>query len=174
MEKIKQAIGIKKKGYASVAIGTLFYIAWRNLVHKKLRAILTLMGVVIGIGAIYFLLSFGIGLQRLVTSQVIGNQSLKSVNVTTPNSKIIKLDDASYQKMRNLPHVVRSGASYSYAGSLKLQGSEVDAIVYGVDDNYQRMDNLVASKGRLLTREDNKSMLINRSRFAGCWHQKTK
>ena len=32
----------------------LFYMAWKNMVHKKLRAVLTVMGVVIGIGAIFF------------------------------------------------------------------------------------------------------------------------
>ncbi|HEX9153416.1 MAG TPA: FtsX-like permease family protein [Candidatus Saccharimonadales bacterium] len=146
---------------ASIPLKTLMYIAWRNLVHKKLRASLTILGVVIGIGAIYFLLSFGIGLQRLVTNEVIGNQSLKSIEVSTPNSKIIKLDNDIYQKIKNLAHVVRIGASYSYAGSLKVQGSEIDAIVYGVDDSYQKMDNLVASKGRLLRDDDTDSMVIN-------------
>ncbi len=152
----------KRQRFSSIPLSTLLYIAWKNLVHKKLRASLTILGVVIGIGAIYFLLSFGIGLQRLVTNQVIGNQSLKSVDISTPNSKIIKLDDAAYQKVKNLPHVVRIGASYSYAGSLKTQGSEIDAIVYGVDQNYQQMDNLVAAKGRLLKRDDGQAMVVNR------------
>lgn len=137
------------------------HIAWRNLVYKKLRAVMTIMGVVVGIGAIYFLLSFGIGLQRLVTSEIIGNQSLKSIDISTPNSKIIKLDDKAYQKVKNLPHAVQIGGSYSYASSLKAQGSEIDAIVYGVDTNYQQLNNLSTSQGRLFKSDDNKAMLIN-------------
>jgi putative ABC transport system permease protein len=145
----------------SIPHSVLTYIAWKNLVHKKLRAFLTIFGVVIGIGAIFFLLSFGIGLQNLVTNQVIGNQSVKSIDITTPNSKIIKLDDASFQKIKRLPHVSESGASYSYAGSLKAQGSEVDAIVYGEDQPYQRMENLTLLGGHLLQPNDEKTVLIN-------------
>ncbi len=151
----------QKKKYTSIPPSMLVYIAWHNLIHKKLRTFLTIFGVIIGIGAIFFLLSFGIGLQRLVTSQVVGNQSVKSIDVSTPNSKIIKLDQTSFVKMKNLPHVAQIGGTYSYAGSLKARGSEVDTIVYGIDSNYQQMDNLALSHGRLLTVKDSKAILIN-------------
>lgn len=139
----------------------LAYMAWKNLVHKKLRAFLTIFGVVIGIGAIFFLLSFGIGLQNLVTNEVIGSQSVKSIDITTTNSKIIKLDQPAFEKMKNLPHVVQAGRSYSYAASLTSKGSEVDAVAYGDDESYIRMNNPSLSKGRLLRAGDDKSVLIN-------------
>lgn len=139
----------------------LAYMAWKNLVHKKLRAFLTIFGVVIGIGAIFFLLSFGIGLQNLVTNEVIGSQSVKSIDVTTTNSKIIKLDQPAFEKMKNLPHVVQAGRSYSYAASLTSKGSEVDAVVFGDDENYTRMNNPSIAEGRLLRAGDDKSVLIN-------------
>jgi putative ABC transport system permease protein len=139
----------------------LMHMAWRNLMHKKLRAFLTVFGVVIGIGAIFFLLSFGLGLQKLVTEQVIGNQSIKSIDVSTPNSRIIKLDQTNFDKIKGLPHVVRIGAVYSYAGSLKSQGSEVDSIVYGEDANYQAMNEVNLDKGRKLAPEDSGKVVIN-------------
>jgi ABC-type antimicrobial peptide transport system permease subunit len=144
-----------------IPFAVLAHIAWRNLMHKKLRAFLTIFGVVIGIGAIFFLLSFGIGLQHLVTNQVIGNQSVKSVDITTPNSKIIKLDSQSFAKLSNLPHVLRAGTAYSFAGSLKTHGSEVDTIVYGQSTSYQQMENLALSGGRFLTDDDTKNILAN-------------
>ncbi len=150
-----------KKKYTSIPLSMLVYIAWHNLTNKKLRSFLTVFGVIIGIGAIFFLLSFGIGLQRLVTSQVVGSQSVKSIDVSTPNSKIIKLDQTNFIKMKNLAHVAQIGGTYSYAGSLKVSGSEVDAIVYGEDPNYQKMDNLTISDGRLLSPNDSKAVLIN-------------
>lgn len=146
----------------TVPLSVLVYIAWRNLLHKKLRAFLTVFGVVIGIGAIFFLLSFGIGLQRLVTNEVIGNQSVKSIDITTSNSKIITLKDEHLGQVRGLPHVTQAGASYTYAGSLKAQGSEVEAIVYGEDQTYMRMENLVLSSGRLLEESDEKGIMLNR------------
>ncbi len=153
----------KKAKKGSISFRVLTHIAFRNLVNKKLRTFLTIFGVVIGIGAIFFLLSFGLGLQNLVTSQIIGNQSIKSIDISTPNSRILKLDQDSFNKVKNLPHVGTIGASYSFPGSLKLQGSEVDTIVYGVDENYQVMSNLSVSKGRLLKKTDTKSVLVNNS-----------
>jgi len=157
MERIKHVM----RNPNTVPPAVLLYMAWKNLTHKKLRAFLTIFGVVIGIGAIFFLLSFGIGLQRLVTTQVIGNQSVKSIDITTPNSKIIKLEINGFQKIKNLPHVTQIGVSYSYAGSLKSQGSEVDAIVYGEDQNYQVMENLSVKAGKLLGATEEKSALLN-------------
>lgn len=131
------------------------------MTHKKLRAILTVMGVVIGIGAIFFLLSFGIGLQRLVTDQVIGSQSVKSINVTTPNSKIVKLDETNYQKVRDLPHVIRIGKQYSYAASLRASGSDVDAIAYGQDAGYEAMNTPTLNAGKRLNDDELTKVLVN-------------
>jgi putative ABC transport system permease protein len=144
-----------------IPTSVLFYMAWKNLMHKKLRAFLTVFGVIIGIGAIFFLLSFGLGLQKLVTNEVIGNQSIKSIDVTTPNSRIIKLDQTNFEKMRDLPHVTRIGSLYSYAGSLKAQGSEIDAIVYGEDDNYQKMNDIAIEAGRKIRSNDQNTITLN-------------
>lgn len=146
-----------------ISFRVLMYFAWKNLLYKKLRAFLTVFGVVIGIGAIYFLLSFGIGLQHLVTNQVIGSQSVKSIDITTPNSKIIKLDQTNEQKISQLPHVRQIGASYSFAASLSAHGSVVDAIAYGESGSYQQLDNLSLKAGRLLRDSDTNNVLINNS-----------
>ena len=158
MEKLTR----KFRNPNTVPLSVLVYIAWRNLLHKKLRAFLTIFGVVVGVGAIFFLLSFGLGLQQLVTNEVIGNQSIKSIDITTPNSKIIKLRDEHLQQIKQLPHVTQAGASYQYAGGLRAQGSEINVIVYGEDQTYLRMENLVLSSGRLLRETDEKALLLNR------------
>jgi ABC-type antimicrobial peptide transport system permease subunit len=147
----------------AIPIKVLMYMAWRNLMHKKLRAFLTIFGVIIGIGAIFFLVSFGLGLQKLVTTQVLGSQSVKSIDVTTANSRIIKLDRSNYDKMRNLPHVTQVGATYTFAASLRVQGSEVDAIVYGEDAVYQQMENLALDGGRVLKDSDDQHVLLNKT-----------
>lgn len=144
-----------------IPLHVLMYIAWKNLMHKKLRAFLTIFGIVIGIGAIFFLLSFGLGLQELVVDEVLGGQSVKAITVTSPNSKIIKLDQPNFQKMKDLPGVNRVGAAFSFAGSLRAQGSEVDTIVYGPDVHYQNMDNLSLKAGRFLEQADEKRAMIN-------------
>ncbi len=139
----------------------LVYMAWRNLTNKKLRAFLTVFGITIGIGAIFFLLSFGLGLQQLVTSQVLGNQSIKAVDVFTPNSKVLSINEQTLQKIRGLPHVVRVGSSYLYNGNLNRSGSSVNALVYGMDNNYLALTTLNLKSGRRFEPKDTNVMIIN-------------
>jgi putative ABC transport system permease protein len=146
-----------------IPASVLMYMAWRNLVHKKLRAFLTVFGITIGIGAIFFLLSFGLGLQDLVTGQVLGNQSIKSIEVSTPNSKLLKLDETVAQKVRDLPHVVRVGTSHSFAGILERNGGAVDAVTYGMDNDYVTLSNLNLDAGRTFTDTDNRVVMLNKA-----------
>ncbi len=147
--------------YSSVPLHIIVHIAWRNLSSKKLRTFLTLFGVIIGIGAIFFLLSFGIGLQNLVTKEVVGSRSVKSVDISTPNSKIIKLDTASVERIRNLPHIEKAGLQFSFPGSMKQKGSEIDAVVYGLNEDYQSLSEFAVLSGRLLKADDTDSIVIN-------------
>lgn len=161
MEKPKSNTGLKQKHYHSVQWSILFSIAWKNLYAKKLRSLLTIFGVVIGIGAIFFLLSFGLGLQKLVTDQVIGDQSIKSIDISTPNSKLLKLDEKTANEIKQFQHVEKAGILYSFPGSLRRDGGEVDSVTYGIDLAYQDMTNLNLIEGRLLSEEDYRSLLIN-------------
>ncbi|MCW1907728.1 MAG: ABC transporter permease [Candidatus Saccharibacteria bacterium] len=145
----------------SIATVTVLYLAWKNLTTKKLRTFLTIFGIIIGIGAIFFLLSFGLGLQHIVTEEVIGNQSIKSIDITSPNSKILALNQETFDRIGKLPHVDRMGRSFSYPGSLSYSGSETDTIVYGVDPVYQELSNLTVIKGRQIASEDSRVAYLN-------------
>jgi putative ABC transport system permease protein len=137
-------------------------IALRNLTSKKLRSSLTVFGISIGIGSVYFLLSFGIGLQTLVTNQVIGNQSIKTIDVVTPNSKIITLDDIATERIKSIGDVESIGKSYFYPGGYKISNSESDAIIYGIDDGYESLTYLNLISGKLLSDSNKKdSVLLN-------------
>ncbi len=149
---------------ATVQRSILLTIAFRNLTSKKLRTALTLFGIAIGIGAIYFLLSFGLGLQKLVTSEVIGNQSIKTVDVSSSNSRIVKLDDITAQRIGDITNVEKVGKAYYYPGSFKLSNSESDAIVYGIDGGYERLTYLDISKGELpSTSKEENPIVVNKS-----------
>jgi putative ABC transport system permease protein len=145
---------------ATVKTSVIASIALSNLLHKKLRTALTVFGIAIGIGAIFFLLSFGIGIQRLVTDEVIGNQSIKTIDVTSPNSRIIKLDDIATQRISEMPNVSSIGKAYFFPGSFKISSSESDSIVYGIDTGYQNLTYLNLIEGTLLDKSDEKFPII--------------
>lgn len=152
-----------RKRYSSIKNSVLLYISIKNLLDRKLRSFLTVFAVVIGVCAIFFLLSFGLGIQSLVTKQVIGNESLKSIDVTPKNSQIIKLDEKAANTMRAYPHVKQVGVQYSFPGIMAYSGGEVDIITYGIDQSYQNSSTFTVKKGRLLQTNDTRSIVINTS-----------
>lgn len=151
-----------KNKYTAIPLRILTHIAWSNITHKKLRSVLTVSGVVIGIGSIFFLLSFGIGLQHLVSQQIIGDESIKSIEVTTPNSRIIKLDERAVNAIKTYPHTTKVGTMFSYPGSISLKGGEVGSIAYGVDTNFINMTKFDMVGGRLLNQSDTNAAFISK------------
>lgn len=154
---------LRRKKYRAIKLRIVFHLALRNITSKKLRSFLTVFGVVIGIGSIFFLMSFGIGIQDLVTRQVIGDKSLKALEVTSPNSRILQLDDAAVNKIRTFPHVEKIGLQYSFPGSVAFGGGEVDSVVYGINGDYQSTTSFNLRQGRLLNEEDTRSVVLNAS-----------
>jgi putative ABC transport system permease protein len=152
-----------RRKYRAIKPRVLFHIAWKNFTAKKLRSFLTVFGVVIGITAIFFLLSFGLGIQRLVTQEVVGDNSLKAIDVDSPNSKLLKLDEEAINTFEKYPHVERVGVQYSFPGILSLSGSEVDSVVYGLNKDYQSLTSLRLKEGRLLDTSDNRAVVLNTS-----------
>ena len=94
-------------------------------------------------------MSFGFGLQNLVTSQVIGNQSIKTIEVTSQNSKIAKIDDITSQRISDIPSVETIGKAYYYPGSFKVSNSESDTVIYGIDKGYEDLTYLKVIAGEL-------------------------
>lgn len=154
-------IDVQAVGHINLSI--LLHIALRNLLSKKLRSFLTVFGVIIGVSAIFFLLSFGLGVQRLVTQNFIGDQSLKSIDIQSPNSSIVSINEDIVNEMRRYANVSGVGVQYSFPGISSVSGGEIDSVVYGIDETYQRLSNFVLSEGRLLQEGDTKAVVVNAS-----------
>ncbi|MCA9340908.1 ABC transporter permease [Candidatus Saccharibacteria bacterium] len=152
------------KDKPAVRLRILASLAWQNLLHKKLRTSLTVAGIAVGIGAVYFLLSLGFGVQRLVVNEVVGNQSIRTIDVRTDNSKAVKINDISTERIANISNVKEIGKSYFFPGNLKINNSENDSIIYGVNDGYENLTNLNLIKGSRLSdsKEDN-PILLNKA-----------
>ena len=130
MDKIaKKITGRFQRQDKPIRSSMLLYIAWRNFISKKLRSFLTVFGVVVGVAAIFFLISFGLGIQQLVTNQVVGDRSLKAVDVVSPNSKIIQLNEKAINTIKTYPHVEKVGVQYSFPGIIHFKGGEIDSVI---------------------------------------------
>lgn len=152
---------IKKRTRASVP--TLIYLSLKNFVSYKLRSLLTVLGVIIGTVAVFFLASFGIGVHDLVSQQIVGEKSLKVIDVASPNSKILRLNDTLINTIKQYPHVEKVGLQFSFPGVLSIKSGESDTVVYGIDENFQELSSLNLLSGSYLDMSDKQSAMVSSS-----------
>ena len=113
-------------------------IASKNLSSHRLRTILTVAGVTIGISSILFLVSLGYGLEQLVTSQVANFDAFTTIDVPAANISTFKLDDSVIDKIKSFPHVSKIAPVTNLAGRIKKteSSSTAETIVVGAGQEY--------------------------------------
>ena len=129
-----------------------------NLWKRKVRTILTVLGVVIGVASIVVMVSLGLGLSRSLIEQYESWGSLTQITVYEPwnsdNADEMRLDDDLVKEIESLDHVesvwpilqMSALAKYgSYEGYLQIRAVPKDA--------YQEM-NIEVGEGRLPGEDD--------------------
>jgi ABC-type antimicrobial peptide transport system permease subunit len=134
------------------------------LLHKKLRLLLSLIGIIIGVSALLIMNSFGESakvktLAEIETfgpdlfmvisgsARVMAGRAMQTEQMTT-----LKVEDA--QAIRNLPGV--KNISPVYTGQTVVRGEGVNLIttVNGVNEEYVAMRNYPLLEGRNFSREE--------------------
>lgn len=81
-------------------ISDLIKIGLANLWQTKLRSILTILGVVIGIAALSSMVSFGTGIQKNITDAFANNDLFTSMNVTPTKIDLEELQNPSPEALK--------------------------------------------------------------------------
>ena len=124
----------------------VFSMSGRNLVQGKARVWVTMGGVSVGIGAIVLLVSFGFGLERVVTSRIIWPDALRVAEVTS-ESATVKITKETMAKILALKHVIKLAPSITMAGQVDFNGSKIDVVLTGVSTDYFKLSDLKMSLG---------------------------
>jgi len=139
---------------------TLVIMSVKNIWFKKFRSFLTVMGVVIGIGSVFLLLSFGLGLQHLVQQQIIGSTSINTIDVTSTSQAIV-LNEDSISRFRAVANVNSASGEFTQAGKLTLKGASADVVTYGIDKTTQQLLDLKLSNGKLLDTSSSSNLILS-------------
>lgn len=93
-------------------ISDLLRMSLSSLWKRKVRSILTILGVVIGTISIVVMLSLGIGMKRAVLEEMESYGSMKEIQVSVnmwdnggKDNDVKRLDDALVEQFQSLPHV---------------------------------------------------------------------
>lgn len=126
-------------------------MAGGNLRRNLLRSFLTISGVVIGIGAIVFLVSLGFGLQELATSQVANLDALTILNVNPSTSnKDTVLSVGAVEKFNKIENVTAVSPLLSYPAQIYRPNEKEaggDTVIYGITPQYFSLEDINADFG---------------------------
>lgn len=109
--------------------------AFENLLSHKSRAVLTIFGVMIGIAAIIFLVSFAFGLEKQVTSQVARGDAYRLIDVGSGMATVMLNDDAT-KKIKEISGVQTLEVSILTGSVIKQGEKQYNATVNGTSDQY--------------------------------------
>lgn len=138
-------------------------MAAANLWFKKLRSGITILGIAIGTGSIFLLMSFGLGLQALVAAQVSRGEAIDTIDVTTGGSRLLKLDDSAVKQFGAITHVTQAAGYYATAGKLTIGNANADVVTYGVNSPYLQTANLSLAAGSPLDTTKSDQAVISRA-----------
>jgi len=139
----------------------LLYLAYRNLFSHKMRTILTAGGVAISVGFIVFLISFGLGLQRISTDQITNLEALQVLDVSIAKSKLLSINDETMNKFTKLGNVEEAHPQVSSATKISYGKSSIDGVAYGKNTEYLKLEDIKLTAGRQYTNESTDEAIIN-------------
>ena len=133
-------------------------MALKALTSNKLRAVLTMLGIIIGVGAVIALLAIGQGAQAAISGQIesIGTNVVyimrgnRSEMVTNPRD--LTLSDAQTLENRTrAPHILRAAPVLMGNSSVEFGGDSLSTTIIGVDSKYQAINSLELAEGTYIT-----------------------
>lgn len=127
----------------------LIELSLRNMKAKKTRTIVTIGGMMIGIGAIVFLVSVGYGLQQLVISRVVRLEEMRQADVSPQTGGKIKITDKTLSDFKDIPAVEAALPLIAVVGRVSYQSSVSDMAAYGVTADYLRQSAIKPVQGRI-------------------------
>jgi putative ABC transport system permease protein len=136
--------------------------AMGNLRRNRLRTILTVSGVVVGVGAIVFLVSLGFGLQKLALEKIVSLEALKVITITSGGKTETPLDEKAVEKFKKLDNVTDVSPITRQISKFTLAGIETEQVVYGIKPEYLEMENIKVSAGRALNKDAKDETLISK------------
>lgn len=135
-----------------------------NLARNFLRSFLTISGVVVGIGAIVFLVSLGFGLQELATSKVANLDALTILTVNPSQKEGSLLNSDAVDKFNKLNGVEGVSPLLSFPAQISKTGLDAssDTVAYGITPKFFSLEDITADYGnKSFSNDDAKEVILS-------------
>lgn len=128
-------------------------MAWKSISSNKMRSLLTMLGIIIGVMSLVVLVSLVNGATSSVNDQISGiGSNLLTVNISDDKGNPLKLDDISGMMERK---EIESAAPIAQKSvTARSAYSEETAVVYGTTGAYEKVNGDELYTGRFLKKTD--------------------
>jgi len=148
-------------------------LALGNLRRNRLRTVLSLLGVTIGVFSVTLIVSLGFGLKSYIMAQVDQfGKNFVTVNAAAPGlstqgsitsqlsaSRVVSIDYDDAEALNGLPHVLDVVAFSSSQAFVAFRENEYRSLVFGTTANYMSFDlQARLGSGRFFSGREEKSM----------------
>ncbi|MFB6465628.1 ABC transporter permease [Cytobacillus sp. Hz8] len=138
-------------------------IAFQNIIANKLRSILTMLGIIIGVAAVITLTSLGQGASKSVADEVSGlGTTMVSISLQgNADEEVVDYDEL--MSLKDLPEVNAVSPTVSGSGTLKNGNTSSDDVsIIGITPSYEEVKDTHVQSGRFILPidEDNRNKVI--------------
>ena len=129
-----------------------FRLALKSLLTSKMRSLLTMLGIIIGVASVILIISLGDGMNNMINSEFEKmGANLLQVEVMSPNSSRTVTDDEMYQLAQENPGTIAAvSPSVTVRATVKAGGDTLNASVSGVGEALPSIQSVELTSGRFL------------------------
>lgn len=139
-------------------------MAFSSVLAHKMRSILTMLGIIIGVGAVIIVVAIGQGGEQMIKSEITGASNTVDVYYEPPEDEM-QADDLSMtgepifteddiKALSTIPGAKNVVASSSMGMGIRYRDKESDTTVNAINEGYIEVNQLEVSKGRMLDSSD--------------------
>lgn len=128
---------------------------------NKLRTLLTILGISVGIGTILFLVSLGNGLQQLLINQITNSDAMLSMDVVTDSNSPIKLDKEKLTQIKSIDGVSEVSPVFSTGAQMNLGDLTGDVVANLAKESFIRLSGIKIEAGEIYKGDSSDKVVIS-------------
>jgi putative ABC transport system permease protein len=138
----------------------VFRISTRSFKNNRLRTMLTVLGISIGIGTIFFLVSLGYGLQTLILENIATQDSLLALDVTQ-KSEAVNLNQESINSIKEIGEITNVFPLITQDSQISGNGLTSSAKINIVNPRFLSLEGVEVKQGKIFKDGENDKMIIS-------------
>jgi putative ABC transport system permease protein len=138
-----------------------YSLATRMFRTRPMRTWLTILGIGVGISAVVILVGLGYGLQKILLEKIVFGEAMLSLDVVTPPSQIIVIDDKALADFATMDDVDDVAPLANFNSSITYGDLTSSIMLRGANATYFRYAGVQVSQGDIYGDAENDRVILS-------------